>query len=112
MPGDHSAALWVNANVSWHGQLKTTYDGVRGCDEGCAAYLYAAVLDASTDRELPGYGLEQTIAMMNVDGQHMPLRWRQGGGGGGAPKGCVWPQAAGGWQAQQGKNHCLWQLHH
>ena len=85
MPGDHSAALWVNANVSWHGQLKTTYDGVRGCDEGCAAYIYATVLDASTDQELPGYGLEQTIAMMNVDGQQMPLRWRQGGGGGGAP---------------------------
>jgi|EP01049_Picozoa_sp_SAG25_P012304 hypothetical protein len=70
--------LWVNANVSWHGQLRTTYDGIRGCDEGCAAYLYAAVLDADTGMELPGFGVEQTRAMMNVDGARLPLRWRGG----------------------------------
>ena len=29
--------MWANADVSWHGQLNTTYDGIRGCDEGCAA---------------------------------------------------------------------------
>ena len=70
--------LWVNANVSWHGQLKTTFEGVRGCDEGCAAYLYAAVLDAASGEELEGFGVAQTVPMMDVDGQRLPLRWKNG----------------------------------
>ncbi len=60
--------LWVNVNVSWFDTLGTTFDGTRGCDEGCAAYMYAAVLDAATGAELPGFGVQDTVPMMDVDG--------------------------------------------
>eukprot|EP00040_Diaphanoeca_grandis_P030981 m.184414 g.184414 ORF g.184414 m.184414 type:complete len:512 (+) comp32187_c0_seq2:119-1654(+) len=74
------APMWINADAQWHGQLNTTFEGVRGCDEGCAAYLYAAVLDAATGDELPGYGVRQANVLMNIDGQKLPLQWRDGDG--------------------------------
>ena len=77
-----STALWVNLDARWYGQLNTTYHGVRGCDEGCAAYFYASVLDAVTGQEIPGYGVEQTNPMMDVNAVQVPLQWRGGGGHG------------------------------
>ena len=68
--------MWVNADVRWHGKLRTWYEGVQGCDEGCAAYLYAAVLDAETGRELPGYGVNATDPLVAVDGLQLQLRCR------------------------------------
>lgn len=76
-----AAPVWVNANVSWHGRLNTSYDGVQGCDEGCAAYLFAAVLDADTGDELAGYGVNETVVKMGTDGLHLVLQWRGAKGG-------------------------------
>ena len=73
--------LWVNANVSWHAHLNTTYDGVRGCDEGCAAYLFAAVLDADSGLEIAGYGVNETRPLMGVDGLQLVLQWNGPAGG-------------------------------
>ena len=71
-----TAPLSVNADVHWDGMLNTSYDGIRGCDEGCAAYLFASVLDAVTGIELPGYGVNESIVQMDVDGLRLPLLWR------------------------------------
>jgi hypothetical protein len=76
-----TSPVWVNADVSWHGMLNTTFDGVRGCDEGCAAYLFAAVLDADTGAEIAGYGVNETVAKMNIDGLRLVLQWRDGATG-------------------------------
>ena len=72
-----SMPMNANADVRWHGMLNTTYDGTRGCDEGCAAYLFAAVLDASTGKEIPGYGVNESNVQMNVDGLNLPLLWQK-----------------------------------
>merc|ERR1712232_175259 len=72
--------LWINANARWYGKLITKYDGVQGCDEGCAAYLYATVLDATTGDEIPGYGVEQAHVMMDADGLRLPLQWKTADG--------------------------------
>jgi hypothetical protein len=68
--------MWINADVSWHGGLNTSYDGKAGCDEGCAAYLFVAVLDAATGQPLAGYSVDETIPMMGVDGLQMRLLWK------------------------------------
>lgn len=67
--------IWVNADVSWYGKLNTTFDGKQGCDEGCAAYLFAEVLDAKTGKELPGYGVMNTKPIMAADGLKLRLEW-------------------------------------
>lgn len=36
------------------------------------------MLDAATGAELPGFGVEETVPMMNVDGLRLPLLWKGG----------------------------------
>ena len=60
---------------------------MQGCDEGCAAYLFAAVLDAETGEELAGYGVNDTSALTAADGLRLPLLWRSGAGGEGGNNG-------------------------
>ena len=67
--------LWVNADARWQAPLGTTYQGVQGCDEGCAAYVFAAVLDAATGDEIAGYGAEDSHVLMNTTGLRLPLLW-------------------------------------
>lgn len=74
--------MWLNADAPWHSKLRTVYDGVQGCDEGCAAYVFATVLDAATGHELAGYGVGQAIVMTNTSGLRLPLRWHATGGNG------------------------------
>ena len=71
-----SEPLWINAAAKWAGREVTG-----GCDEGCAAYVFAAVLDAATGEEIPGFGVKQAMPMKDVDGLRLPLRWKKGASG-------------------------------
>jgi hypothetical protein len=71
-----AAPLWINAAAKWAGREVTG-----GCDEGCAAYVFAAVLDAATGEEIPGFGVKQALPMKDVDGLRLPLRWKKGASG-------------------------------
>jgi hypothetical protein len=63
--------LTLNADVSWPGKMVTG-----GCDEGCAAYVLAELLDDATGAVLPGFGRADFAAIMDVDGPALPLHWR------------------------------------
>lgn len=70
-----ASPVWVNAAAVWHNKLVTG-----GCDEGCAAYLFAAVLDGDTGEAIEGYRVQDAVVMKNVDGQRLELQWRGRGG--------------------------------
>lgn len=67
--------MWVNVDARWHGRLNNSYLG-GGCDEGCAAYFYANVLDADTGKEIPEYGVDHAQPAMDVDLLQMQLQLR------------------------------------
>jgi hypothetical protein len=74
-----STPLWVNVVAQWFGGLPSHHGG-GGCDEGCNAYFFCAVLDAESGEELPGYGVNETVVRMDVDALRLPLQWRRGNG--------------------------------
>jgi hypothetical protein len=41
---------------------------------GCAGYLFVVVLDPSTGLEIAGFGTEETLPLLDVDGR-LPLMW-------------------------------------
>ena len=70
------ASLWVNADVSWgrDGSAHTRH----ACNQGCAAYLMAELLDAESGEVLPGHEKEGCF-LQDVDGARLPLAWPAGG---------------------------------
>ena len=50
IPSGGVGALWLNIEATWKGNLVTG-----GCDEGCAAYAMVALLDAASNRVVPGF---------------------------------------------------------
>jgi hypothetical protein len=48
-----------------------------GCDEGCDSYAFAAVLDAATGEEVQGFGVRDAVALTDVDGLTVALRWKR-----------------------------------
>ena len=75
VPADE--ALWINAAAKWKGREVTG-----GCDEGCQGYIFVAVLDSTTGKELPGFGIKDAVAMKDVDGLRRVLQWKKGKGEG------------------------------
>ena len=82
-----STPMWANVVARWYGGLPSQHSG-GGCDEGCNAYFFCAILDAESGKELPGYGVNETVVRMDVDALRLPLRGgdpqRAEAGGGGA----------------------------
>ena len=66
--------LWINAAAKWKGHEVTG-----GCDEGCDACVFVAVLDAATGAEVEGYGMKDVVAMADVDGLRLVLQWKGSG---------------------------------
>lgn len=67
-----SNGLWVNAAALWYGGNHV--GDPEGCDEGCAAYLMAELLDAETGAVIPGYDRTNCV-VLNKDGLQLPLEW-------------------------------------
>ena len=105
-----ATGLYVNAKATWKGGTVTGGCGeshsrllrnlalTAGCawlDEGCNAYIFAELIDASTGQALAGHTRAEAIPMMNVSGTKLPLRWRSADGSKlGKPPPCV-PGTAG-----------------
>lgn len=64
--------LWINAAATWKGKEITG-----GCDEGCGAYIFVAILDALTDNEIEGYGVNNAVPLLNVDGLRLLIQWKK-----------------------------------
>eukprot|EP01052_Picozoa_sp_SAG31_P023827 SAG31_NODE_1988_length_6721_cov_11.339928_9_plen_174_part_00 len=79
--------LWINAEATW-GSWATDgtgpwqpgstqkYDGnyVGGADEGRAAYIMVALMDAATGLVIPGHEPQRCL-MTNVTGLRLPVTW-------------------------------------
>ena len=105
-----ATGLYVNAKATWKGGTVTGGCGeshsallrnlalTAGCawlDEGCNAYIFAELIDASTGKALVGHTRAEAIPMMNVSGTKLPLRWCSADGSKlGKPPPCV-PGTAG-----------------
>lgn len=68
-----TAQLFINADVRWHGGLVAG-----GCDEGCAAYLQVALVDASTRKPIPGFSQGECDVVLNRDAANILITWRGG----------------------------------
>ena len=65
--------IWVNANASWPSHPDDHSGNPEGCDEGCAAYIMAELLDKNNN-VFPGYNRGNCI-IINQDGLELPLQW-------------------------------------
>ncbi len=68
--------LYINADVHWEGY--ELGDENRTCDEGCAAYLMAALHSIGpngTTSVIAGFEAERCI-ILNADGLRIPLEWK------------------------------------
>lgn len=64
--------LVVNVAAAWGARLVTG-----ACDSGCAAYLYAELIDPGTQQPFPGFDKTAFRLIMNQDGV-LPLLWDAG----------------------------------
>lgn len=68
-----TARLFINADVGWEGGLVAG-----GCDEGCAAFLQVALVDALTHHPIPGYSQGECDVVLDRDAANILITWRGG----------------------------------
>merc|ERR1712113_733945 len=70
-----NSSLWLNVDAHWYGTNGTTLAEKQiGCNEGCAAYVMAEVLDATTGHVIPGYEHSRKV-YQDVDDVRLQLDW-------------------------------------
>lgn len=77
LPFAWPGALWLNVAAGWYGYRKeatSLAERQRGCNEGCAAYVMAELLDAATGHVLAGYERSRKV-YHDVDSTHLKLEW-------------------------------------
>ena len=81
--------IFLNAAARWHGLLETG-----ACDEGCNAYIFAELTDATTGAVIPGYEREWFSTLTDVDGTALVLRWAKVPASASSPAGAASASAA------------------
>ena len=68
--------LWLNADAHWTPSAPDAPDGAvfANCDEGCAAYIMVALLDAVSGQVVANYEKEK-CRFLDADGQRLLLSW-------------------------------------